>query len=505
MKKYLLFILLAFIPCFVYAQFDVVSTQPANNAKSVPLTTTISVTFSEALDTAALNQYREQAWYANLDSVLSRGYSADMKTTFANVVLAPNHSYFLAFTYVKALSGAIISTPYVFYFTTGADFSPYSVSGNVFSGSTGVTAENAIVALSVNSVIKSDRPQFVAWANVNSNGSYTLPNIPNGMYWPIAAKDVDNNGQIDPTDGIDVLAIGDSVVVAGASLTNIGLTFLRIGPSTFHQAVTIADSLSKTLPSDKVLKQITSWNVDSSGKSTNWEFSYSVNGNTSGQTIHVNPYVSSVEITNQGNFNGIKYLRTLSNPSLAAASATIIANVENAGGRQFRAKPHLVTVQFEASMTLGDQTNNQYSMLVPDFSQNYWGVTYAFGYNVNDTTWQELESRYFLCNFTSGAIIASTSVAPSTGDQPKSFALYQNYPNPSNPSTTISYTIPSRSYVTISVFNTLGQKVAELVNGDKAAGTYAVRFDAAGLASGVYLYRIQAGSFVQTKKLVIMK
>jgi hypothetical protein len=59
--------------------------------------------------------------------------------------------------------------------------------------------------------------------------------------------------------------------------------------------------------------------------------------------------------------------------------------------------------------------------------------------------------------------------------------------------------------VTLTVFNALGQKVAELVDGDKDAGVYEVTFDASGLASGVYLYRMESGSFVQTKKLVVVK
>ena len=88
---------------------------------------------------------------------------------------------------------------------------------------------------------------------------------------------------------------------------------------------------------------------------------------------------------------------------------------------------------------------------------------------------------------------------------PLVFSLSQNFPNPFNPTTIINYTIPTRSHVTLSVFNTLGQKVTELVNGEKEAGDYSVTFDASGLASGVYLYRMQAGSFVETKKLVLMK
>jgi photosystem II stability/assembly factor-like uncharacterized protein len=98
-----------------------------------------------------------------------------------------------------------------------------------------------------------------------------------------------------------------------------------------------------------------------------------------------------------------------------------------------------------------------------------------------------------------------TSVNVGSKELPRVFGLEQNFPNPFNPSTTISYAIPSRSTVRLSVFNTLGQKVVELVNAEKEPGVYDVTFDAAGFTSGVYLYRIEAGGFVQTKKLVVLK
>lgn len=88
---------------------------------------------------------------------------------------------------------------------------------------------------------------------------------------------------------------------------------------------------------------------------------------------------------------------------------------------------------------------------------------------------------------------------------PHEFSLSQSFPNPSNPSSMIRYTIPTRSHVLLSIFNTLGQKVADLANGDEEPGTYNVRFDAQGLASGVYFYRLQAGSYVQTRKLIVVK
>lgn len=84
------------------------------------------------------------------------------------------------------------------------------------------------------------------------------------------------------------------------------------------------------------------------------------------------------------------------------------------------------------------------------------------------------------------------------------YELLQNYPNPFNPTTTISYSIPQRSHVTLTVFNTLGQQVAVLVNGDIDTGDHAVKFDGSNFASGIYFYRFQAGSFIQTKKLVLL-
>ena len=73
------------------------------------------------------------------------------------------------------------------------------------------------------------------------------------------------------------------------------------------------------------------------------------------------------------------------------------------------------------------------------------------------------------------------------------------------PSTTIRYGLPNRSRVTLTVFNTLGQQVAQLVNGDMEAGYHEVKFDGSKLASGVYLYRIHAGSYVETKKLLLVR
>jgi len=88
---------------------------------------------------------------------------------------------------------------------------------------------------------------------------------------------------------------------------------------------------------------------------------------------------------------------------------------------------------------------------------------------------------------------------------PMAFALDQNYPNPFNPSTTIRYGLPHKSAVQLTVYNTLGQQVATLVQGEEEPGYHEVKFDATKLSSGVYFYRLEAGNFVQTKKLVVLR
>ena len=86
------------------------------------------------------------------------------------------------------------------------------------------------------------------------------------------------------------------------------------------------------------------------------------------------------------------------------------------------------------------------------------------------------------------------------------YSLNQNYPNPFNPSTTINYSIPKSSMVSIKVYDVIGREVATLVNEYKSAGNYSVQFNASSkFPSGVYFFRMQAGSFVQTKKLILIK
>jgi hypothetical protein len=98
-----------------------------------------------------------------------------------------------------------------------------------------------------------------------------------------------------------------------------------------------------------------------------------------------------------------------------------------------------------------------------------------------------------------------TIVQENSFGLPTNFLLFQNYPNPFNPSTTIKYELPKSSEVRLSIFDLLGREVSVLVNERRDAGVYDVKFDGSGLSSGVYFYRLQAGDFVQTRKLCLVR
>lgn len=112
-------------------------------------------------------------------------------------------------------------------------------------------------------------------------------------------------------------------------------------------------------------------------------------------------------------------------------------------------------------------------------------------------------------HFLDSVMNTTVGISEEVTIQPKIFYLYQNYPNPFNPSTKIKFVIPKSSFINLTVYDILSNKVTTLVNEEKPAGTYEVTWNTTssggGLPSGVYFYQLKAGNYTATKKLLLLK
>ena len=102
-------------------------------------------------------------------------------------------------------------------------------------------------------------------------------------------------------------------------------------------------------------------------------------------------------------------------------------------------------------------------------------------------------------------VVRSVNVGVQDSTLPTEFALEQNYPNPFNPTTTISFALPQARDITLTVYDVLGREVRELVSGRTPAGVHTISFGATDLPSGVYFYRLEAGDYVETREMVLLR
>jgi hypothetical protein len=439
-------------------------------------------------------------------------WSADRRTIFADVTLETGKVYFILVISAQAAGGGGLQAPYVTYFTTAPSFPTglYSVSGAITSGTSGIPPGQAIIGL-MPTPFSGNTPVTVTGTIADPSGNFTIPYVPPGKWYIIAAKDADGDGDLDPSKG-DGIAFGDSVTVTTTDISGLVVPLQKFAaPRYLDVRDAVLGYAASFLPPNRELRAIYAWDIDSVGRCRDWQFIYSVPGNPSYFPIRADQFGVS---TDQGqNWGWLTAPNPITNLLSAALPDSVIARAERTGGAEYRNQPPpLPGAIFRVYLRGGDLTQSEFSWLVTDPLKNYWGAGYQWVMPVNQDSSYNIKQRMFLADWQTAEILGTTGVGESgTTNVPGAFVLGQNYPNPFNPSTTISFGLPVRSRVKLEIYNLIGQRVASLVNEERNAGSYQVAWTPA-VPSGVYLYRIEAiGSdspsqkFFQVRKMVLLK
>ncbi len=197
---------------------------------------------------------------------------------------------------------------------------------------------------------------------------------------------------------------------------------------------------------------------------------------------------------------------SLKSESQSTIGGSIIGQIHSDNGTAIAGA--LITISDSHGQVIGTavtDANGSYTIQgVPQGSYTITASITQYSSQQTTTSYDPSAGSTTVNNFTMSPSTV-TSVETAQPNLPTKFVLQNNYPNPFNPSTIISFEVPFASHVKLDVYNILGQKVAELVNKNLSAGNYQYSFNANNLSSGVYLYRIEANGFTATKKMILTK
>jgi hypothetical protein len=220
--------------------------------------------------------------------------------------------------------------------------------------------------------------------------------------------------------------------------------------------------------------------------------SWYVGNDTNGTAHQPDAWLISKKISGITSGDVLKFWATGGNPNFLDSIQVCVSTLDSTPQTQIFP---LATIIWPAGSVYGQFT--QYSYDLSAYAGGDLWVGFRYFTNIS--------TDGFFVHVDDVSVINPIGVHPIGTGVPFKFGLGQNYPNPFNPKTTINFDIAKATDVKISLFNTLGQEVNTLVNQYMTPGSYKVDFDASSYASGTYYYRITAGDFVETKKMVIVK
>ncbi len=512
MKKHLVtaaFLLAASTITMAQTPFSVTSTFPSNAATSVDLETTIRFTFNEPipihLTANDLEEFVEVSPRSDIQ-IHASSFSEDRRSLVFDVTHNADRDFHWTVT-----GPFPIDRFHLLSYTTATAFGTASVSGQLTLPEDAElsTFKYGYVLLTPFSNLSfwDELPRYAGIATLNQNGTFDITGVRPGTYYAYAI--VTSDPADEETAAVYFGKHDQQIVVQNSSIQNVAVTMQSLDNffpvSHSHTKLEEIRGLVNSASPNSGLKSVVGFqmlqnNDVPDGSSIFWTYMW-----------HDHITEKSFAATMSGGFVDFEEVEDQSLSGLMTLPLTMITSsqavdaVMQAGAAQFVDRMPEDAMIIVMQMAGIDITQYGYEGVIPNGP--FWFINIVSVYSSPEGSVTEV--HYALVDAMSGAIINQTPTSiekdPSDEGLVKSISLSQNYPNPFNPTTEIGYQISEIGRTRLSVYDLLGREVAVLVDGVMPAGEHRVSFDASGLSSGVYLYRLQSGSMVETRRMTLVK
>lgn len=555
--------LLAATGTSLFAQDNyVLGSLPTYGEKSVPLTTTVKFLFNNELyayeNESDLLESIIPIPYNEVD-VLAVRISNSNRIIELDVIHRPNTDYYWVLSGIRFANGSTLSRASVPYYTTRSVLNPTSVNGfveiidgsselfskkmmalqstanadalkeklrDIASNSTATADVNheiskAVVVLSntiLDDELEDDYSSIRAAGSVNHEGMYSVRNVKPGAYYVYGIYATDDGfafGFYDENqDGIP-----DMISVTYESLNFIDFTMSPLPSFEFDDitseevfaevhAMAIAEHADARLVlvegNEFVLPPTLSDTRENRGKAFFWTYVYySPDADIAFAVIAGKVFKMVVVVDNHMHGRHISEFATIETYDM---KSDIVAHYAYAyaGSNFIQGLPEDAQLYVSYEMS---RITSKYPDVLSNPNTTYWEVYFEATFTDQFGNGYHRDLTVLIDAYTGVLLFTSvpTSIENPTEEQPTSIELSQNYPNPFNPSTKISFNLPLSSHVKLTVYDMVGKEVATLADGMFPVGTNNLSWDAANMASGVYIYRLQAGDQILVRKMTLMK
>lgn len=495
--------------------FHIINAVPDEGMVNVPLSTIISFTFNAPLDTTC-HFGDEDGWISPISvlgpepadsaEVIEWWVNPDLTTISIQVEHLAERDFFWLVVGAYSDEGVPLTEPCCLHYSTASTMGPWTVSGTIDAGELDPT--HTLIGLDTVPLFsdEGDGSMTAGTFVPDNSGDYTIPYVSNGCWWPIAAYDLDGDGEIDPEAG-DLLGfwdpnqdnLPDSIIVEDGNLTGIDITLLDFifDEVTAQELLPEAWVLAEEWAADQELHMIGSGGeINLDGTAAAWGYLFWSPAGEFFTNIMLTTFFSQVDTTTDIGFPSD--MIPLPVDFINSDEAMSIAGEQ--GGTQFEEEYML-----EERWLHG----GNFSWVYPESPDDIAWVAGYSGYDPDNGNEVEL---HIAMDIVTGEIIQihwDDVREPLDEILPAHCELLTNYPNPFNPATTIPYQLNQAGFIRLQVFDMLGREVALLVNEWQSAGFHEVQFDLRTvdreLSSGIYLCRLQMGKQVTSRRITLVK